>query len=499
VSSSCRFAAVVSLLLVSAAAVAAPHYPAVSYDTRGVDAATVSALQRAVGDGFWLETGDALFVAASAKTHAALARRASPVATHGDVALDELVLVPIGCDHRHDHGVYDQATVMPVALAVIGHYALIALPPAVAKGWPGGLPVSANSVLAREYRDGAAKGGADPALQQAADLVDTARWFQRVTDLAGFDRSTWGTVDSGNPDYAHQLGGARDWIRARFEALGIPTHLENFNIDIVPPTPSQRQNVVAVLPGLALPDEWVLVGGHYDSRNQLMNSTDPGAVNNTPGAEDNGSGCAGVIEMAEVFTRLRPDRTMLFVCYSGEEQGLRGSNSHVMSLVNSGDIARLKLAVIMDMIGYSGDSDLDLLLESGASQTALLSEFATLAATYAPGSRTVMSTSPCCSDHMGYINRGVPALLTIENDWNVYPHYHKTTDVPANMTNAQAMAGKILRTNAAALARYGIVTPRLFFDGFEDAVGGAALQRDMASCGSPGQPRVRCPPWRTTW
>jgi hypothetical protein len=448
----------------------APRYRAASYDTRYASSATLAALKRDVTRGFWIETGDALLVAAPSTVHDALRKQADVVAEHGELASDELVLAPIGCSDTHGH---DLDTVMPVPLAVIGHHALLALPPAVAKRWTDGKPVAANSALASEYRDGAAKGGVDPVLEAAADLVDTTRWFARVGTLATYDRSTFGTTDPGNPNFPTQIGAARDWIRSQFEGLGIATHYENFNIDLVPPTPSQRQNVVAVLPGLVHPDEWVLVGGHYDSRNQCNQSTGCGnPAANSPGAEDNATGCAGVIEMAEIFTRMRPDRTMLFICYAGEEQGLKGSNSHAAALVTSGDISRLKLVVIMDMIGYSGDVDFDLMIESFPAHPALLSEFASLAATYAPGSRTVTSTSACCSDHVGYLNRNVPAVLTIENDWSPtfspgYQQYHTTNDLPANITNAHSMASKILRTNAAALARYGIITSRVFVDGFE--------------------------------
>ena len=129
----------------------------------------------------------------------------------------------------------------------------------------------------------------------------------------------------------------------------------------------------------------------------------------------------------------------------------------------------------MDMIGYSGDADLDVLLETSSALSTVFTPFSAAAATYAPELRVLTDTSACCSDHMPFINRGVPSLLTIENDYSYnattrpegYQHYHKTTDIPANITRAQQMGGGILKMNIAVLADVaGFETPVLR-DGFE--------------------------------
>ena len=248
---------------------------------------------------------------------------------------------------------------------------------------------------------------------------------------------------------------------------------------------SRPSNVIAVRPGTDLAGEWVLVGAHYDARNPNNSS---GGVANTPGAEDNASGCAGVVEMATVFAAVPTRRTLVFACYAGEEQGLLGSIAQAQALAASGDLSRIKLAVIMDMIGYSGDQDFDVLLESSGTPTqlAVLEQFAALATDYAPGTRAVIDTNPCCSDHMPWINRGIPALLTIENDWSQYVHYHQTSDLPQNITNAQAMGGRILRLNAAGIAvRAEVVAAPQFSDGFEPQ--GAAGDATTAAAQAAGE------------
>lgn len=449
--------ALLAVLFIGPLAFAGERQPAVSYDTRGAGAAELASLKRLVEDGFWLETGDALFVVAPPAVHARLARRAQAGREHGLMSGDDLFLLPMGCEvERHT---------IPNPIAVVGRHALVRMPPMLARQIADARAVQPDSVLAREHRPApGAKRAPDPVIQSVVDRVDPARWFARLETLAGWNRSSYGSGTGGGG-----IDLARDWLVARFEALGMTTTTPQVAVGA-----SRPSNVIAVRPGTDLAGEWVLVGAHYDSRNP---TNSPAGVANTPGAEDNASGCAGVLEMASVFAAVPTRRTLVFACYAGEEQGLLGSVAQAQALTTSGDLSRIKLAVIMDMIGYSGDEDFDVLLESSGTPTqlAVLERFAALATDYAPGTRAVIDTNPCCSDHMPWINRGVPALLTIENDWSQYVHYHQASDLPQNITNAQAMGGRILRMNAAGIAvaaeLAAPVEPVLFADGYEPTAG----------------------------
>jgi hypothetical protein len=135
-----------------------------------------------------------------------------------------------------------------------------------------------------------------------------------MSTLAGFNRNS----------YSAQLFSARDWIRDRFvEAQLTPSDFsfELSNITSCTPTPAPvtLPNIVGRKQGSVLPEEWVVIGAHYDSRNA---SRCDGVLNVQPGANDNASGCAGVIELARVFADVATRRSMLFMCFSGEEQGL---------------------------------------------------------------------------------------------------------------------------------------------------------------------------------
>lgn len=309
--------------------------------------------------------------------------------------------------------------------------------------------VGERVVLARRLRRGdraAASGPVTPALERAVGRVDRDRWFAAVEALAGWNRWTRGS----------QILLARDWLVARFgELAGMEVWTESF-----PVTTSTGWNVFARLPGTADPSTWVLVGGHYDSTSQSPQTA-------APGAEDNASGCAGVLELARAFAATPPPFSILFVCYSGEEQGLHGSNDHAADLVASGGTAGLAGVLIYDMIGYSADAELDVLLETSLLGEDLVELFAVAAADFT-GLEVDISWNPFGSDHMPYLNRGIPALLAIENDWDIYPHYHRTTDVPAHLS--LAMGEGILRMGAAGLGRLaGLAAPPglLARDGFE--------------------------------
>jgi Zn-dependent M28 family amino/carboxypeptidase len=166
--------------------------------------------------------------------------------------------------------------------------------------------------------------------------------------------------------------------------------------------------------------------------------------------------------MARVFARYRPTVTVIYICFSGEEQGLWGSSDHAAGLVSAGDDGKVQAMLNMDMIGYTGDlANPDVLLETGSSHQSLLTVFSAAAAAHTDLS-IATSLFAWGSDHAPYIAEGMPALLTIENDWGSYAHYHKSTDTADKLVPAMAL--KILKMNVAAMAELMGV---LFVDGFE--------------------------------
>ena len=127
------------------------------------------------------------------------------------------------------------------------------------------------------------------------------------------------------------IGAARRWIKAELERCGaaaggrldvaFDSHLHPVDRRLSRPT--EIVNVVATLPGTQAEsrERMYVVSGHYDSRNSDEND----ATNDAPGANDDASGTAAVIELACVMARYKFDATLVFMAVAAEEQGLYGA------------------------------------------------------------------------------------------------------------------------------------------------------------------------------
>jgi hypothetical protein len=125
------------------------------------------------------------------------------------------------------------------------------------------------------------------------------------------------------------IGAARDWIYGEFQKISadcgncLTVEKQSF---LQPkanrvPEPTTLTNVVATLKGTTVPERVYLVSGHYDT----MCSSPTDGKCDAPGANDDGSGTATVIELARVMSKRKFDATIIFVTVAGEEQGLLGS------------------------------------------------------------------------------------------------------------------------------------------------------------------------------
>lgn len=280
---------------------------------------------------------------------------------------------------------------------------------------------------------GSSPPGAAPPAAPATDIqallaqLDSARFFRTIETLAGF-----GTRYTNS----RQILKARDYIRTEFQTAGLPVEWHQFKVGT-----TTAYNVIATLTGTAHPDVWYIVCGHYDSISEIP-------TRSAPGAEDNGSGTAGVLELARVLAGHPQPATIKFIAFAGEEEGLLGSDAYIRSLASAGDIGKVKGVINMDMISYSADNDLDIVLETSAFAKPLLDTLVQAAAQFTT-LRVATSFNPFGSDHVPFLKQGVQAILTIDGDWNSYPSYHQSTDVPARVTVQMGM--QVLRMNLAGL------------------------------------------------
>jgi len=261
------------------------------------------------------------------------------------------------------------------------------------------------------------------------DSLDGERWFQANEKLASFHRNTHGT----------SIKLAREWLTQQLSQLpNMEVSLQEFKLGS-----TSTYNIIGKLTGSERPEDWYVVGGHYDSISQLGTSI-------APGAEDNASGSAGVLEIARVFSEHPPAATMLFILFSGEEQGLYGSKAHVGKIAADGELSKLKAVINMDMIGYTKSETLGVLLETEEVATDLMESLKASAEEFTD--LEVSTTfNAWGSDHVPYLRKQVPAVLTIDRDWGAYPAYHKDTDIIENVV--PEMGIEILKMNIATLSQ----------------------------------------------
>ncbi|GAA4064252.1 M20/M25/M40 family metallo-hydrolase [Actinomadura miaoliensis] len=166
----------------------------------------------------------------------------------------------------------------------------------------------------------------DAELRALLREIDHRRIEATVRRLVGFGtRHTLSSQD----DPARGIGAARDWIFAEMKkhaaASGgrMTVELQSYVQEPASriPVATRITNVVATLRGSTSPDRVYVVSGHYDSRvSDVMNATA-----DAPGADDDASGVAVVMELARVMATRRPRATIVFAAVAGEEQGLYGA------------------------------------------------------------------------------------------------------------------------------------------------------------------------------
>jgi photosystem II stability/assembly factor-like uncharacterized protein len=184
------------------------------------------------------------------------------------------------------------------------------------------------------------------------------------------------------------------------------------------------RNVVATEIGSIYPHSEVIICAHYDAVSQIP-------YLRAPGADDNGSGTAAVEEAARILSQYPFEKTLKFIGFSGEEQGLLGSKAYAEEAYNRGD--SIVAVVNLDMIAYDSDNDYAGEIHCGTDSNSIsIGElFIELAEEYQLPLVLEKFTSGAsrASDHASFWDYGYPAIMGIEDksdDFN--PHLHSTGD-----------------------------------------------------------------------
>lgn len=156
-------------------------------------------------------------------------------------------------------------------------------------------------------------------LQATADQVSQQRIHDTVARLVAF--GTRHTLSS-QTDPKRGIGAAVRWAEGELRKNGLQTMLVCNIVTKLPrvPTPTRVCNAVGILRGTERPNDVVVITGHIDSRVTDIMNVDA----EEPGANDDGSGTAAVLESARVLAKQKFPGTIVFAALSGEEQGLLG-------------------------------------------------------------------------------------------------------------------------------------------------------------------------------
>ncbi len=309
-------------------------------------------------------------------------------------------------------------------------------------------------------------GRANPIVQQIVAAISQERIAENLRKLESFQ--TRHTLS--DPTLATRgIGAARTWIFEQFRSYSprLQVSFDTYRVK----RQGQRlvrdvelRNVVAVLPGTRHPERRILICAHYDSL-AIVRGPD-GQIDWTqteafaPGVTDNGSGTAAVLELARVLSQYEFEKTLVFIAFAGEEQGLVGSTLYAQKARREGEI--IEAVLNNDIIGSEVAGD-------GASANRVVWVFSEdptdspsrqlaryvkrIGELYVPAMRVEMifrhDRFGRGGDHIPFNHEGYAAVrLTTPNEH--FAHQHSATDTFANASPTYTTL--VTRINAAVAA-----------------------------------------------
>ncbi|OGI54550.1 MAG: aminopeptidase [Candidatus Muproteobacteria bacterium RIFCSPHIGHO2_12_FULL_60_33] len=271
-----------------------------------------------------------------------------------------------------------------------------------------------------------------------------------------------GDIGERNVWRPHALRAAADYLRRQWEAQGyrVAAHEVTFER-------RRWANLEVSRPGRQAPDEIVVIGAHYDS------------VFGSPGANDNGSGVAALLELARLFAARDTGRTVRFVAFVNEEPPFfrtsdMGSRQYARAARAKNEDIRAMLA--LETIGYYDDAPgsqryppfFSLFFPDRGNFIGMVSNF---------GSRALLKRAVAAfraasdfpiehvatfgwvpgvdwSDHASFWSEGYPAIMITDTALYRYPYYHSARDTPDKVDYARlARATAALAAVVEALAK----------------------------------------------
>ena len=293
-----------------------------------------------------------------------------------------------------------------------------------------------NASLPRLTRDFPVVTEEDPRIREMLNRVNMDSLEATVQHLQDYTGRIW------DSDSAFA---ASDWIAERMVALGLEVEQQPFNANYwgMEPKPA-APNVIGIQRGTLYPDTYVVCGSHFDS----FNHYDDGG---SPGADDNATGVATVLESARILTQYDFEYSIVYCAFGCEEIGLYGSAAYASRCQEQG----------MDIIGYfnndmngylHGDQiHIDCIYPDAVEPIGTY--YMNVGEVYYPGLpiRHVNFTQGD-SDHTSFNNHGYMGIYPFEDYQNYSPYIHTSNDLIGTSVTSFEMSQQFCQMNIACLA-----------------------------------------------
>jgi len=238
--------------------------------------------------------------------------------------------------------------------------------------------------------------------------------------------------------YTDSCRAAEKYVFDQFTSLG----LDSVAYDTIVSEGVAIRNVIGTLRGSVDPEALVILCAHVDAISATPNLC-------APGAEDNASGVAVVLEAARLLHAYKPKYTIRFIAFTGEEQGYLGSE-HLANLYNTSH-TRIAALLNLDMIAWPGGAfGLKILCDTLTRDLAAVETQAVQL--YTSMNPELVVRIPLPSDNRPFQIRGYPCLSNIErmvHDTDAYVWYHSCGDTIAHLS--MPLAAEIAKAVTASL------------------------------------------------
>ena len=257
-----------------------------------------------------------------------------------------------------------------------------------------------------------------PVVQEIINQTNLDSLVHFVSELSGEVPTIIGgspyTIVSRNKNNASN-NMAANYIKEKLASYGLVTYDQWWS--------GTGRNVYGVQLGTQYPNKEYIICAHYD---------DMPSGTTAPGADDNASGTAAVLEAARIFTQYSSKYTIIYALWDEEEQGLVGSNYYAQQAALAGD--SIMGVINMDMTAYDSDNDnvVEIHVRPIANSLALKDKVIEVNTNYTIGlTASVQNPGTTASDQAAFWNNNYGALLLIEEyyggDFNAY--YHSVNDL----------------------------------------------------------------------